>query len=266
MMSAGSSSVNPCASPAAKRSRPPSPCRLGQPRRLGDVLREPVEAEAAHRAAAAGQRAQVPAIAATEIDDEAAAFVNLPEDRHAGADGALEEPGVVRLQHRAEPGQDGLALRQHLLARPVAAAHQPGGALGHVRVQHHLHRDRHQRARRVGAHRGARLAQAERVAIRLQIAEGIGGIAPAADIGGIHPCRGGDGVASGGAGLAERGEQAVNHADIGDGEALRALRHAAELLLQVGLFPVGGHVVRSRFAVAVQDASARRGRQAAAGD
>ena len=60
----------------------------------------------------------------------------------------------------------------------------------------------------------------------------------------------GERVGGGLPGVTECGEQAVDHADIGEAEALRALRHGAELLLEVGLLRVRWHVVPSLLCVA----------------
>jgi hypothetical protein len=107
-----------------------------------------------------------------------------------------------------------------------------------MRVQHRLHRHRHQRARRIGQHRSPSLAEAEYFAVRLQIAERIGCVAPAPHIGDVHPRRSGECFRIRVAEAAQRLEQQIDHADIGDGEALRPLCHAAELLFRVGLVHV----------------------------
>jgi hypothetical protein len=96
----------------------------GEAGRLGDIHVETIQSQTADGAAAAGESAQIPAVAAPEINDQSAARVDLGENRNTRADRLLEKLGKICLKHRTEPGQQGFALAHHLLARTLAGAHQ----------------------------------------------------------------------------------------------------------------------------------------------
>ena len=130
-------------------------CRGGQPLRLVDVLFEAIEADAAEAGETLHQGAQVPPVAATQVDDGAVAPVELGERADVLQHFAGEDRRVVVLEHGAEQREDRLPLRENLLPRALAGGGMEGRPLGHVGAEHGA--DRH-REERLGAGAGERSA------------------------------------------------------------------------------------------------------------
>lgn len=82
----------------------PEPSLVRTRLRLARILREAVEPEPADRGIPLRERAEVPAVAAAEIDDEAAAGIDLAVDVELRQHLAREERRERGLEHRSNQG------------------------------------------------------------------------------------------------------------------------------------------------------------------